>query len=68
MGKGYPKCTDMSLNYFIREGAYFSSYDRQAVYDSVLRQAADTEKSLVVIKFSSDEVMAQAIDDLLLKK
>ena len=60
----YPKCSDMSLNFFIREGSYFSTYERQAVYDAILHQAADTERSLVVIKFSSDDVMEQAVDDI----
>ncbi len=60
----YPSCTDGSLNYFVRHGIYFETYDRNAVSDAILSEAEDPDKKMVVIKFANDEAMDQATEDL----
>lgn len=60
----YPKCSNWSLNYYSRLGAYIEYYSRVAVYNAIMLQAFDPAKPLIIVKFASEEAFNQAIDDL----
>ena len=62
----YPRCYDGSLNYYYKMGGYISSYSRVSIYNAIMLQAFDTSKSLIVIKFSSEEEFDRAVDDMFL--
>ena len=62
----YPRCFDGSLNYYYKMGGYISSYSRVAVYNAIVMQAFDPAKSLIVLKFATEEEFNRAVDDLFL--
>ncbi|MCR5204823.1 MAG: hypothetical protein K6E47_07180 [Lachnospiraceae bacterium] len=60
----YPSCTDNSLNYYVKKGIYFSSYDRMSVYNAIVTQAVDSSNDIIILKFSSADVLQRAVDDM----
>lgn len=58
----YPSCTDWSLDYYVRDGSYFTSYDRMSVYQYFMNRFTAGQYDLA-LQFSLD-VCQQAFDDL----
>lgn len=50
-----PECVDMSANYYVREGAYFESYDREQMRQ-LFEKAASVNRSDVTVKCSNSAV------------
>ncbi len=50
-----PECVDMSANYYVREGAYFESYDREQMRQ-LFEKAASMNRSDVTVKCSNSAV------------
>ena len=61
----YPKCTDNSYNYYIREECYFTGYIRMVVYDYILTQVGMIGNRTVMLKFDSMESYRMAKADIL---
>ena len=60
----YPVCDDDSLNYFKKARMNIESYDRESFKNSILSMASDTDKEMLILKFSSSDVYDQAVEDL----
>lgn len=59
----YPSCSDLSLDYYVRDGSYFTSYDRMSVYQYFMNRFAAGQYQCA-LQFSKD-ICQQAFDDLL---
>ncbi len=58
-----PLCRDMENNYYVREGAYFTSYDEQALQNLFEKGRAEGKKD-VTLKCSSPSVYYEMLDKL----
>ena len=58
-----PECTAAEANYYVREGMYFESYDRETVGAAVGRRYADGEYA-AALRFSQAAAYEQALQEL----
>ena len=58
-----PECTAAEANYYVREGMYFESYDRETVGVAVGRRYADGEYA-AALRFSQAAAYEQALQEL----
>ena len=62
-----PSCTDMSVNYYVRENEYFTSYDTARVGELFERRYGDGSNN-VTIKCSTGDVYDALVDSLIRKQ
>ena len=60
----YPKCTDNSLNYYVKKGCYFESYDKSQVYNYILTEIGFSHTKKVDLKFASEKAFNEAVTDI----
>ena len=59
----YPACSDDSYDWYVRNGAYFETYDPEAVRQYILGVAAEGGRA--ELKFGSPEALLEAVNDLI---
>ncbi len=60
----YPTCTDNSLNYYVKSGTYFETYDRLRLYNAIVLHMRELGKKQFVLKFANKDAWDKAIADL----
>lgn len=60
----YPECDSMECNYYVVQGMYYDSYDRNTVL-SVMNETMYERKNPTVFKFSNSEAYMQAKDAII---
>lgn len=63
-GVSIPICDDMTDNYYVREGKYFSEVDKDKLA-SLFAGAYEEESTYITLKCSSDEVYRQMVEYLI---
>lgn len=59
-----PLCVDTDANYYVREGAFFSSFDKEQL-KAVFEQAKEQGRDEVALKCSDEECYRQMLDRLI---
>lgn len=59
-----PECVADSASYYVKNGAYFETYDYNAILDVVCKAVADGDK-FIEIKFSNEEALDEAVSKLI---
>ncbi len=60
----YPPCDDDSMDWYVRNGLYFETYDPNSVYP-VIRQVVQEESERIELKFGSLDELMNAVSDLI---
>lgn len=60
----YPVCSDWSLEYYVRNGCYFTSYDRLTLYNWFIAQIDAGRTADIAFQYSDDASYQAAADDL----
>lgn len=63
-GAGIPLCEDMTDNYYVREGKYFTEVDKEGL-SQLFTQAYEEESSYITLKCSSEEVYREMFSYLI---
>ena len=63
----YPECPDDSLDWYRLNGCYFETFDHNAVRQ-VIQNSLVNGKELIALKFSSYDVMMDAVSDLIYRE
>ncbi len=59
-----PLCTDNAANYYVREGAYFTEYDKEQAA-ALFQRMLDGGRQDVTLKCASEECYAEMLDGLI---
>ena len=60
----YPSCTDWSYEYYVRNGCYFTSYDRLELYNWFTAQINAGVTSDIAFQYADDASYQEAVNDL----
>lgn len=60
----YPSCSDWSLEYYVRNGCFFDSYDRLSLYSWFNAQLDAGRLSDIAFQYSNDTAYQEAATDL----
>ncbi len=61
----FPQCTDNSLSYYVQNGAYFETYDYNAIRDYVLRKLYENPYQEISFQIGNQESFYYAVEQLL---
>lgn len=59
-----PLCSSMQANYYVMEGAYFTSYDETKI-ESVFAKAKEQQKEAVTLKCATKEIYDEMLTELI---
>ena len=63
-GSAIPVCDDMTDNYYVREGRYFTEVDKERL-EQLFTKAYETESTYITLKCSSEEVYQEMTEYLI---
>ena len=61
----FPQCTDNSVSYYVQNGAYFETYDYNAIRDYVLRKLYENPYQEISFQIGNQESFYYAVEQLL---